>query len=484
MEFLTAQEQFGLSALPEPAINTPYTASGDFPATKATGYLQLGTQPTDGQTVKVNGITFTFKTSPAGATEVQIGTDIDDTGDELETLLNGSANVAITPATYTYDPATNRLNIEFDVAGVTGNAFTLAIGTAPITISDDTLTGGAAALVAGDDFMTALANAIAPSVPQAESISDEDMVGDGEEHAKDTRLYYWTQNPYTYQGKLNTESCATLAIRGFGGPVDDTPVAGETGAHDHEVPMAQRTDGIESVLSTWVHNIGGADMLFSSMGVNRFGVSQAGAAEPQFSCELIGTGHWMRIRDIAPGFELPDPVEHHYMHGAALLLTLNDGTSKDLSAAGRIRNSAFDLSNNLVVGPDARTPGDPFLVALSDVTSDGILSGAYVRVLNRGKRAATAQVKLTLDEDLGEIEWLKNGTVITSLSAKFVGQKIAGTQARHEFEWIVPKSKIENIAGDTEGDRSAITLNFKPLKDPTTKGLAKLRIRNGQTTME
>lgn len=109
--------------------------------TKATGTILLGTNPTNGQTLIVNGATITFKTSATLASEVTIGASAAATATALNTVLNASTDPRIAGATYTVATAT--VTATYDVAGTEGNSFTLAAGTSGATVSGAVLTGGA-----------------------------------------------------------------------------------------------------------------------------------------------------------------------------------------------------------------------------------------------------------------------------------------------------------------------------------------------------
>jgi hypothetical protein len=108
----------------------------------ATGTITVGTQPTDGQTVIVNGVTYTFKTTPNAAveTEVLIGAAAANTATNLKNALANSTNPAIASANYTV--ATTVVTVTYGEKSVDGNAFKLAAGTSPATVSGATLTGG------------------------------------------------------------------------------------------------------------------------------------------------------------------------------------------------------------------------------------------------------------------------------------------------------------------------------------------------------
>jgi hypothetical protein len=123
----------------------------------AAGTVTFSGQPQDGQTVVLNGTTVTFKNVPA-AGQVLIGPTLGDTISNLANLVNGSADVnLINLTTQAYPPSpggsgqgsgANTLLVAAKTPGVGGNAYTLAAGTAPDTVSGATLAGGAAVGVA------------------------------------------------------------------------------------------------------------------------------------------------------------------------------------------------------------------------------------------------------------------------------------------------------------------------------------------------
>jgi hypothetical protein len=128
----------------------------------ATGYYSFDTNPVDGDVMTVNGVVFTFKDSPSGA--VQIQTDVsnrDTAGASAATVLNASVNGSVSTATYTYDSVTHRLNVSFDAVGGAGNAFTLAKTSTHLSVSGTHLTGGAggtSALGIGNNLSDTLHN--------------------------------------------------------------------------------------------------------------------------------------------------------------------------------------------------------------------------------------------------------------------------------------------------------------------------------------
>ena len=109
-------------------------------AVAATGYIDFAANPSDLDTVALNGTTWTFVTGIASGNETQIQATATQTIDQLVTDLNASTDVNIDDATYSRPASTQRLLVTHDTVGATGNAFALAASAA--TASGTTLAGG------------------------------------------------------------------------------------------------------------------------------------------------------------------------------------------------------------------------------------------------------------------------------------------------------------------------------------------------------
>lgn len=109
----------------------------------ATGYFAFSAQPAASSTITLNGTTWTFVSGTPSGNQTQIGANTDATLTALATNLNASADVQVAKCTYTANTTLDRLEIQFDTAGTTGNAFTLAASTnSNATRSAATLLGG------------------------------------------------------------------------------------------------------------------------------------------------------------------------------------------------------------------------------------------------------------------------------------------------------------------------------------------------------
>lgn len=126
----------------------------------ATGYLLFVSNPADSETIAVNSVSYTFKTTPAGATDILIGASKEATAQNLATALSQSVSASLTIAQYQVGKlgVPNQLDIISTTPGTGGNSFALAnSSSAAVTRSASTLTGGPAyadgqPIDAGQDF--------------------------------------------------------------------------------------------------------------------------------------------------------------------------------------------------------------------------------------------------------------------------------------------------------------------------------------------
>jgi hypothetical protein len=111
-------------------------------AASSTGSITFATNPSDGDTITLNGTVWTFVAAdPTGNETLIAGTAIQ-TIDALVTDLNASADAEVAKCTYSRPTGTQRLSVSFDTAGTGGNTFTLAASAA--TVSGATLSSGGA----------------------------------------------------------------------------------------------------------------------------------------------------------------------------------------------------------------------------------------------------------------------------------------------------------------------------------------------------
>jgi hypothetical protein len=106
----------------------------------ATGEITFAVNPSNGHTITLNGVVWTFVASAPSTNETQIQGSLGATLTELADDLNASGNVGITPATYS--STATKLQIAHDTDGPAGNAYTLVSGHANAVPSGATLSGG------------------------------------------------------------------------------------------------------------------------------------------------------------------------------------------------------------------------------------------------------------------------------------------------------------------------------------------------------
>jgi len=111
--------------------------------TNASGRIAFSGQPAANSTITLNGVAWTLVAGTPTGNQTQIGASLDATLTALASDLNGSADAEIAKCSYTANTADDRLEIQFDTAGSTGNSFTLsASANSNGIVSAATLTGG------------------------------------------------------------------------------------------------------------------------------------------------------------------------------------------------------------------------------------------------------------------------------------------------------------------------------------------------------
>ncbi len=115
-----------------------------FGGAKATGTITVATNPTNGQTITVNGVTITFKTGGAvvGNNEVLIGATAGATATNLGLLFTSSPTFALS-GTFDATVATSTVTLTNKQKGVAGNSLTMATGTAGASVTFVAFAGGA-----------------------------------------------------------------------------------------------------------------------------------------------------------------------------------------------------------------------------------------------------------------------------------------------------------------------------------------------------
>lgn len=131
----------------------------------ASGWVRFAANPSDGQTLVVNGATLTFKASGATGDQANIGATLNDTLNNAANVMSGSGTAGFTGLKFKTDPpqplggggGSDTLLISAAAVGVGGNALAITSGPPGMTKSGATLAGGTAAatLVAGARWRSA-----------------------------------------------------------------------------------------------------------------------------------------------------------------------------------------------------------------------------------------------------------------------------------------------------------------------------------------
>lgn len=248
------------------------------------------------------------------------------------------------------------------------------------------------------EFEGVLMDSVNPPMPDFESIDDSDQVGDGSEFAKNVRNYYLQQPAFPFNGKVNCESMARILRRFLGGTVTDTLVA--TGVYDHAIIMQKSSGGtnpgIIPQLSTVPVLLGGNDMIWASMAVDQFSITQQLAGEPRFSSQLMGTGYHKRIRDV---YRTQVITITGSPTGGTFTLTFNGQTTAAIAynanaatvAAALAALTNLDATDITVTGGPG--PATPYQVAF---ISSGIYANADVPLMTGSGTLLTATGTVTI----------------------------------------------------------------------------------------
>lgn len=325
------------------------------------------------------------------------------------------------------------------------------------------------------DYYAFLANVVAPLIPEMETVTDEEMVGDGFSRTlRDIRNYYWANKPWTVSGLLNDHIAAILLNAWQGGAVTVT----NRTAPSKDVAAVQNVSNSTAKLLSLYRSLGGERFINSSFMPNNFSIAQEGEARPTFNFEMLSTGHFLDSDelDLVP-FEEPDIIaapEYEYFHGAATEVTATDGVETyNWTADGELISLSIEGSNNVDI---RRRPGDTFR------TAGNHNSGAFARKVRNGKLSGAIRLKVDLDSDLRTFKAMIAARKLTGLTIVFNGfNKIGASGDDFEFEVKAPKAGFQTIPGDTDQDFGALSLNIQPLRDTVTKGYYTNRTRTNKT---
>ncbi len=328
----------------------------------------------------------------------------------------------------------------------------------------------------GTDYHAFLANVMAPLIPSLETVTDEEMVGDGFSRTlRNIRNYYWANKPWTVSGLLN-DHIASILLNGWqGGTVTTTPRT----VPSKDVAAVQNVSNSVAKLFSLYRHLGGERFINSTFAPNNFTISQEGEARPMCNFDMLSTGHHFDGDEIDTEgtFDEADIVaapEYEEFHGAATEIAATDGVETyNWTTDGELISLSVEGSNNVDV---RRRPGDTFK------TAGNHNSGAFARKIRNGKLTGAVKLKVDLDSDLRTFKAMVLARKLTGLTIIFNGfNKIAAGADDYEFEIKVPKAGFQMIDGDTDQDFGALSLTIQPLRDATTKGYYTNRTRTDKT---
>lgn len=108
----------------------------------ASGAIAFTSNPSPGDTITLNGVTWTFVASTTGPNQTVIQGALSDTLTQLAAGLSSSSNGSLIVAAYSANTTTKSLLITYKTAGTGGNSYTLASSSVNGTPSGATLSGG------------------------------------------------------------------------------------------------------------------------------------------------------------------------------------------------------------------------------------------------------------------------------------------------------------------------------------------------------
>lgn len=161
-------------SIPEGIRKVSSVTMTDATGAKAAGTLTFGGQPTNLDTVTVNGVVLTFTSGAPGTDQVPIGGTATITAQALKFLINENRPRFGVVAT----GASTALTLTANTGGTGGNSITIAkSGTYP-TVSGATLSGGTAsgAISAGGNWEVDAAKGRIHILSDAASINDDDVI--------------------------------------------------------------------------------------------------------------------------------------------------------------------------------------------------------------------------------------------------------------------------------------------------------------------
>jgi hypothetical protein len=330
----------------------------------------------------------------------------------------------------------------------------------------------------GANFLKALTTQPTYILPQIEFTNDAGKPGNGHEFANSQCVTYVTHPRITFTDDVNTSYAGRLALRSLGGSVTTAQQAA-TAAYKHSCVMLDSTTSRQLPSTTVISKLGtDASFLLAGMVVESYSLSQTRAERPQFSCELVGSGKFVKPHGVT---SLPSTVDTlTCLDGNNTVISWTDtGGAQTLTGSGcAVRNWNAGIQNATRLND--RCPGDS-TVTILDAGTSLTKSPAYTGKMRHGDRIGSAQITVTQDSDVNN--WLTYATddVLTDVTFSTRGAIIASTY-RYTVSIIFPKARITSLeTGNDDGD-ATYTMGLTAFWDSSTSTAAKIEVINTETS--
>jgi hypothetical protein len=297
-------------------------------------------------------------------------------------------------------------------------------------------------------------------LPDVEKTDDANRVGTGTEFATHVCNGYWSPTGVGLQNDRDFyEAYGRLWLRAFGGTVTST--AAGTG-FEHSAMMQTQAEGIQLPSSSFIAQLGPADVMLNGLVVETAQLTQQAANLPVMSVNMLGSGKHARPNGMA-GLPAPSTISTICPSGQNLTIkyTKPGGGVVDLGETGcRFKSADISLANN----NDAqdRCPGDPELL----INGCG---GNYVRRISRGQRNFLVTLTLLLDDVMDEYKLSLCTEPVTDVTVSFNGPLIGAGPERYAIGAKIAKANFRGVAATDVNGKAAYSINLQAL-DPGPEG--------------
>ncbi len=319
----------------------------------------------------------------------------------------------------------------------------------------------------GSGFIYYPSDAIGPVLPTRTPVPDN-AVGDGKAYPKKSKPYYYNPSSFPISMALNNTIGHLLFRDWLGGTIGNSTPA--TGLSDQVIQM--KNPGTVPLVRNFARTLGGEQFLHADVFPNTIEISQpAGAGEPRMSFGMMNNGLFMEIDDTDFDTANVDTMLTYLRyHGAKTSFIFSDGVDTyDFATDGRLIDCSFTGSQNVIV---RNQPGDGF------IDTENQCEGAYAKNFNIDVQSASMRAKVLMDADFDEFVSWKADRRLTSVTQVYRScEKIGAAVHYSEVEVKFPVGEF-NIAGDTEGNDSAINFEINAIEgDSVTDSLVIGRVR-------